>query len=745
MPGFLTRPATSIIPLAPAHRNGGCAPAPPLEDEAPVGVNHLALMLTRRCNMSCAHCSVESSPHIKSEPSADELMQALNDAHASGVRSVLLTGGEPMLREQIAFDLLKRAQELGVMTALTSNGFWGKAPHKTAATVARFKQAGLRLLTISYDRYHADYQGPEPAVNIARAAIAAKLNFNVSITRTAQEFDLAAIVAPFADVPRANLRFYDVQPIGRARDFELDTLRAEINGFCNACSAPALTDDGRVTACNGPAYFSDDASPLIVGNARDETMEALLRRHRQDPILEAIRTRGPMWLLSELKQLGGFEGWARPRYGGMCDLCLHLNSDARVTAALRAHLAQPRLVAQMEAVRQVIVAARQGERSRAEVNGAQVARVWWNAMQAPRSLAAAGKILGRADLNWSEQAEYLRQCGLAGPLLPALDEPELRRWAPEFMTQKLRGQAIIDAARALMQRHAMREIAQAARAVGARGVLLKGAAMMAWDTGAALRSAFDIDVYFAPNVAARVHALLIERGFVVAPDKFDIEAKRRHQLPALVRGPVCIEIHQTLLHTLCGAPQRAMLRGTRPLHSELRGLRVLAPEAMLLYNALHCSKHGWTHGLKAAFEMSWILRQFPDLNWHWLKRMVARTGLQRGFWVPFVLLARELELPVPSWFLARAPHDARQRRLERIAEPLLFGATNAWFAENGPVYHAIFLLQSDNPLHRARYIADVTLGAQAVQNRRVRESNNAAPRAMRLTQLRHAARAWREL
>ena len=765
-----SRPFSNVIALEPAVPVAGCTPP---DDEIPAGVLHMAIMLTRKCNMSCAHCSVESSPKINGEPSDEELMESVRAAHENGVRSVLLTGGEPMLRPQIVFDLLDQARELGMMTALTSNGFWGKSPEKAEQTVARLQDAGLRLLTISYDRYHADYQGSAPAVNIARAATKAKLGFNVSITRTAQDADLESFVAPFADVPRANLRFYDVQPIGRARQFEIATLRAEIDGFCNACSAPALTDDGRMIACNGPAYFSADASSLVIGSTREEPMETLLRRHRQDPILEAIRARGPAWLLGELRQMEGFEGWARPRYGGMCDLCLHLNSDEKATAALRAHLAQPRLIAQMAAARQVIAAARRDELSRAAINGAQVARVWWNALHDPRSLRSAGAILGRADLNWSEQAEYLRQCGLSEPLLAALQEPELKRWAPEFFAKKLRKQALLDAARALMQRDALREIAQCARAanasgvdasgvdasgvdasgvdasaanangVDASGVLLKGAAMQAWNGAETPRSACDIDVYFAPAVAARVHARLVERGFVVAPDPFESKAETRHQLPALVRGPVCIEIHQTLLPAICGAPERALLRGTRPLAGELRGLRVLGPEAMLLYNALHCSKHGWTHGLKTAADMAWITKNFPELNWNWLARMVARTGFKRGFWVPFSLLARELELPAPAWFLARAPRDARQRKLERVAQPLLFGATNAWFVENGPVYHAVFLLQSDSWLHRARYIAEVTVGAPKSQP--AREPRQRTQNGERWAKVIRAAQAWRDL
>ena len=760
----IARSFTNLIPLEPRQKTGGCAAqtspqiAPPPTCEVPPDVVHLAIMLTRRCNMSCAHCSVESSPKIKGEPSAAELLEAVRAAHKSGVQSILFTGGEPMLREEVLVELLRECQSLGLSTALASNGFWGKTPERARQTVARLKEAGLQLTTISYDRYHADYQGPQPAVNIARAVGEAKLTINISVTRTAQETDLDAIVAPFAEVPNANLRFYDVQPIGRARDFEPGTLRGELGGFCNACTAPALTDDGRLTACNGPSYFSDAASPLAIGNVADEPLDVLLHRHREDAILEAVRTHGPQWILGELQTLPGFENWARPSYGGMCDLCLHLNSDEAAVTALRAHLDDPRLQAERMARRQVIVAARREELSCGAVNSAGAARVWWNAAFDATTLdaPAANVILGRADLNWSEQLLYLSQCGFAGPLLDALDNASLKRWAPQFFRDKLREQATIDAMRSLLHQDVMREIAAVARAENTTGILLKGGALLALDDETCgdlpARSSCDLDIYFPPTVAARVHARLIEAGFKAeseelnVEDELNVEAAQRHQLPGLSRSGVSIEIHQTLLPAFCGAPQSAMLRGTRALQApELRGLRVPKPEAMLLHTLLHCSKHLWTHGLKAAHDVAWICERFPDLNWNWLARLVARTGMKRGFWAPLTLLHRELQLPVPASFMARAPRDRRQQKLERIARRHLFNATRADFQDNPWICHPLYLLQSDSWLHRARHVQSLTFGNYERQMRAQRLNQNAEHRRTRVEKLGRAMRAWRDL
>ena len=53
----------------------------------------LAIMVTRRCNMACAHCSVESGPKAGDRgPALEDLLASVRDAAAGGVQSVIVTG-----------------------------------------------------------------------------------------------------------------------------------------------------------------------------------------------------------------------------------------------------------------------------------------------------------------------------------------------------------------------------------------------------------------------------------------------------------------------------------------------------------------------------------------------------------------------------------------------------------------------------------------------------------------------------
>ena len=78
---------------------------------------YLPLMVTRRCNLACDHCSVESSPDVRScQPSEQELLQVVRQAAAAGVQTIQFTGGEPMLREKLV--------AAGATAILARDGGW---------------------------------------------------------------------------------------------------------------------------------------------------------------------------------------------------------------------------------------------------------------------------------------------------------------------------------------------------------------------------------------------------------------------------------------------------------------------------------------------------------------------------------------------------------------------------------------------------------------------------------------------
>ncbi|WP_298037542.1 radical SAM protein [uncultured Desulfuromonas sp.] len=84
-----------------------------------------SMEVTARCNLRCAHCYINEpagdEAARREELSAAELRGVLDQLVEAGCLSLLLTGGEPFVREDF-LDIYTYAKERGLMVALNTNG-----------------------------------------------------------------------------------------------------------------------------------------------------------------------------------------------------------------------------------------------------------------------------------------------------------------------------------------------------------------------------------------------------------------------------------------------------------------------------------------------------------------------------------------------------------------------------------------------------------------------------------------------
>ena len=124
----------------------------------------LAWETTRRCNLACLHCrAAAGSGPYPDELSTDEGKKLLDDLASLGQVVVILTGGEPLLRDDI-FDLAAYGNGLGHRMVMAVNGTL-----LTPAIAARLKAAGIQRLSISIDGATAESHDRLRAVHGAYA------------------------------------------------------------------------------------------------------------------------------------------------------------------------------------------------------------------------------------------------------------------------------------------------------------------------------------------------------------------------------------------------------------------------------------------------------------------------------------------------------------------------------------------------------------------------------------------------
>ncbi|MBI1732884.1 MAG: radical SAM protein [Gammaproteobacteria bacterium] len=121
----------------------------------------VALNLTRRCNLSCAHCYLDAGALCHGDPGeldTEEVKRLIGQIAAlSDQTMVVLTGGEPLLRADI-LALAEHAASLGLMVVLGTNGTL-----LTPARAEALAHAGVRAVGISVDSagpvYHDRFRG----------------------------------------------------------------------------------------------------------------------------------------------------------------------------------------------------------------------------------------------------------------------------------------------------------------------------------------------------------------------------------------------------------------------------------------------------------------------------------------------------------------------------------------------------------------------------------------------------------
>src|SRR5215211_5979395 len=112
----------------------------------------LYLSLTRRCPLSCAHCSTNSS--LASEEYAASNFVRLVESFTPDCRPqvLVLTGGEPLVRPQLVRELTQRAHAVGTRVVLASGMFFARQP--TMPPMLDQTIRGVDHLAASLDVYH---------------------------------------------------------------------------------------------------------------------------------------------------------------------------------------------------------------------------------------------------------------------------------------------------------------------------------------------------------------------------------------------------------------------------------------------------------------------------------------------------------------------------------------------------------------------------------------------------------------
>ena len=105
-------------------------------------VRSMRVSVTQRCSLACDYCHKEGQAPATEEMMPEEIRRIVGVAVSLGVRKVKITGGEPLMREDLA-EIVEGISPMLSEVSLTTNG------HGLDEAIGRLKRAGLKRINVS--------------------------------------------------------------------------------------------------------------------------------------------------------------------------------------------------------------------------------------------------------------------------------------------------------------------------------------------------------------------------------------------------------------------------------------------------------------------------------------------------------------------------------------------------------------------------------------------------------------------
>ena len=255
-------------------------------------ITYLRVSVTERCNLNCVYCGKEACEKRDTELTPAQIGNIVRAAAKCGITKVRLTGGEPLVRDDIC-EIAARIKEIpGIRTlSITTNGVY------LQKYAARLKAAGVDSVNVSLDSADegvyrhltgADVLGRVmEGIEAARTAGLKPIKINAVLMKGVNA-DGAGALIDLARTQALDVRFIELMPFSDPgedknlrvtgeeilRDFPFLKPTGETEGtavyyaapgfsgrvglispvsqkFCKSCNRIRLLSDGRLKPCIG--------------------------------------------------------------------------------------------------------------------------------------------------------------------------------------------------------------------------------------------------------------------------------------------------------------------------------------------------------------------------------------------------------------------------------------------------------------------------------------------------------------
>jgi heme b synthase len=191
----------------------------------------IAWEVTRSCNLSCLHCraAAEQGPYA-GELTTEECFKFIDGVAAFSKPVLILTGGEPLLREDI-FEIASYGTHKGLRAVMAVNGTLLTAEKARAAKHAGIQRVSISLdgaTAVSHDRFRGvtgAFAGAMEGINYLKEA---RLAFQINTTVTKRNLgEIKDILHLAIQLGAAAHHIFLLVPTGRGRELAHEEVTPE--------------------------------------------------------------------------------------------------------------------------------------------------------------------------------------------------------------------------------------------------------------------------------------------------------------------------------------------------------------------------------------------------------------------------------------------------------------------------------------------------------------------------------------
>lgn len=263
-----------------------------MKDKLGREINYLRLSVTKRCNLNCSYCGSRKN-NSENELTTDEIRVLTEALSEKGIKKVRLTGGEPLMREDIT-DIARTIKAVEGIESLyiTTNGVF------LEEKADELKSAGIDGVNISLDTLNSDLYkeltGTNKLQNVMNGLYKAleagfsSVKINSVLVRGKNDGEAQGLISLARD-NKLDVRFIELMPFSKQGEDEGLIIKTEellerfpflvplktdessaaeyftaegfkgrigfispISGkFCSSCNRIRILADGRIKPCLG--------------------------------------------------------------------------------------------------------------------------------------------------------------------------------------------------------------------------------------------------------------------------------------------------------------------------------------------------------------------------------------------------------------------------------------------------------------------------------------------------------------